>query len=298
LRIRLKERNVRYRGLVIRPPSEAGSYILQVTYGCSHNACTFCPTYTGTRFASRDLREVLDDIEDASRIIPRTRRVFLADGNALCLPTEHLETILGALGRAFPALERVGVYANGRDINEKTEDELRDLAGLGLGIVYMGLESGDDRVLERVRKRDRSEDMIAAALKAKRCGLQVSVIVLLGLGGREGSRMHAAASARAVSRMDPHYLSALTLMVVPGTPLHREQEAGEFVMPSQQGLLEELRMFLQGCELSQCVFRTNHASNYLPLKGVLSRDREELIGIIDTAMRQPELLRPEYMRGL
>lgn len=289
---------MRYRGLVIRPPSEAGSYILQVAYGCSHNACTFCPTYNGTRFEPRDLKEVLEDIREASSIIPRTRRVFLADGNALCLPDERLRTILSALGRAFPALERVGVYANGRDVNEKKEDELRSLARLGLGIVYMGLESGDDRVLERVRKRDRSEDMISAALKAKKCGLQVSVIVLLGLGGKDGSRVHAIKSAQAVSRMDPDYLSALTLMVVPGTPLHREQEAGEFVMPGQRALLEELRVLIQGCELSSCVFRTNHASNYLPLKGILSRDGEEMIKMIDTAIQRPELLRPEYIRSL
>jgi radical SAM superfamily enzyme YgiQ (UPF0313 family) len=240
----------------------------------------------------------MEDIEEASSIIPRTQRVFLADGNALCLPADRLKTILSALGRAFPALKRVGIYANGKDINEKTEDELRDLADLGLGIVYMGLESGDDRVLEKVRKRDRSEDMIRAVLKARECGLQASVIMLLGLGGDEGSRDHAIKSAQAVSRMDPDYLSALTLMVVPGTPLHRDQGTGDFIMPEQRALLEELRLFLEGCELSGCVFRTNHASNYLPLKGVLSRDREDLLKMIDSAIQRPELLRPEYMRGL
>ena len=289
---------MRYRGLVIRPPSEAGSYILQVAYGCSHNACTFCPTYEGIRFTPRDLAEVLEDVEEASRLIPRTGRVFLADGNALCLSNASLKEILSALRAAFPDLERVGIYANARDINEKSEDELRELAGLGLGIVYLGLESGDDRVLERVRKRDRCEDMIKAVLKVKECGIAASVIVLLGLGGKEGSRDHAMKSAQAVTRMDPDYLSALTLMVVPGTPLYREQEAGDFVLPSQHGLLEELRLFLEGCELSDCVFRTNHASNYLPLMGVLSRDKQDLLHTIDNAIQRPELLRPEYMRGL
>ncbi len=289
---------MRYRGLVIRPPSEAGSYILQVAYGCSHNACTFCPTYSGIRFEPRALGEVLEDIREAARLIPRTERVFLADGNALRLPADDLAVILCALRDAFPRVGRVGIYANGRDINEKSEEELRRLAELGLGIVYMGLESGDDRVLERVRKKDRCDDMVEAVHKAKECGIAASVIVLLGLGGREGSREHATLSARAVTRMDPDYLSALTLMVVPGTPLFREQEAGEFVLPSQEGLLEELKLFLEGCHLSDCVFRTNHASNYLPLKGVLSRDREELLRTIDQATRRPELLRPEYMRGL
>jgi len=289
---------MRYRGLVIRPPSEAGSYILQVAYGCSHNACTFCPTYGGIRFEPRDPKEILEDIEEASHLIPGTRRVFLADGNALCLPTSELKKILSRLRAAFPDLERVGVYANGRDINEKSPQELKELAELGLGIVYLGLESGDDRVLDRVRKKDRSEDMISAVAKARECGLETSVIVLLGLGGRKGSREHATRSAQVVSRMNPDYLSALTLMVVPGTPLYREQETGDFVLPDQQGLLEELRLFLQGCELTDCVFRTNHACNYLPLKGVLSRDKEDLLKMIDSAIQRPELLRPEYMRGL
>ena len=289
---------MRYRGMVIRPPSEAGSFILQVTYGCSHNACTFCPTYKGTRFQVRELGEILEDIGEAAVVMPHTRRVFLADGNALCLPGERLKAILAALRGAFPRLERVGAYANGGDINAKSEEELRELARMGLGILYLGLESGDDRVLERVRKRDSSEEMVWAAVKARKCGMQVSVIVLLGLGGREGSREHAVRSAQAVSRMDPDYLSALTLMVVPGTPLHREQEEGGFVLPDQRGLLAELRLFLEGCELSQCVFRTNHASNYLPLKGVLSRDREALLQTIDRAVRTPRMLRPEFMRGL
>jgi len=289
---------MRYRGLVIRPPSEADSYILQVTYGCSHNACTFCPTYKGVRFSPRPLEEVEEDISLAGRLMPHTRRVFLADGNALCLPTERLAAILRSLGRAFPRLERVGVYANGHDINEKSHRELRELARLKLGMVYLGLESGDDEVLKRVRKKDSSGEMVEAVLKAKSCGMRTSVIVLLGLGGKEGSLRHARLSALAVSRMNPDYLSALTLMVVPGTPLYREQQEGRFELPDRQGLLVELREFLSGCQLEDCVFRTNHASNYLPLKGILSRDREKMVEYIEMALSRPEVLRPEYMRGL
>lgn len=289
---------MRYRGVVIRPPSEAESYILQVTYGCSHNACTFCPTYKGMRFQPRDLREIEEDIRMAARMMPRTRRVFLGDGNALCLPTDRLLTILRLLKESFPFLERVGIYANGKDINEKSEDELRNLANLGMGIVYLGLESGDDEVLRRVRKLDSSGEMVQAILKAKECGMLTSVIVLLGLGGREGSLRHAELSARAVSVMNPHYLSALTLMLVPGTPLYRQWERGEFQMPDREGLLRELRHFIAHCEVDNCVFRTNHASNYLPLRGVLSRDRDRLLEIIDEASRRPEMLRPEYTRGL
>lgn len=289
---------MRYRGLVIRPPSEADSYILQVTYGCSHNTCTFCPTYKGVRFSPRPMEEIEEDIAAASRLMPFTRRVFLADGNALCLPSEKLERVLRLLGQAFPRLERVGVYANGRDINGKSSDELRRLAKMGLGIVYLGLESGDDEVLRRVRKQDTCEEMVEAVLKAKECGLLTSVIVLLGLGGKEGSLRHARLSGEAVSRMNPHYLSALTLMLVPGTPLYREWERGEFEMPDQRGLLEELRELISACRLENCIFRTNHASNYLPLKGVLSRDRERLLDTIERAFQRPEMLRPEFMRGL
>ncbi len=289
---------MRYRGIVIRPPSEAGSYILQVTYGCSHNTCTFCPTYKGVRFQPRDLHEVLDDVAGASGLLPQTRRVFLADGNALCLPTRDLSAILDSLRKAFPLLERVGIYANGRDILEKSEEELKLLRELGLGIIYLGLESGDDRVLRSVRKRDTSDEMVDAVIRARKCGIKASVIVLLGLGGAEGSRDHAVKSAQAVSRMNPEYLSALTLMVVPGTRLWKEQQEGKFVMPSQRGLLSELRLFLEHCELEDCVFRTNHASNYLPMRGILSRDRETLMRVIDGAIDHPELLRPEHMRAL
>lgn len=289
---------MRYRGMVIRPPSEAGSYILQVSYGCSHNTCTFCPTYKGTRFQPRDMREVMEDISQASRLMPRTDRVFLADGNALCLPTHDLAAILRGLRDAFPRLERVGIYANGRDILAKGRGGLEELAGLGLGMVYLGLESGDDEVLRRVRKRDSSGEMIEAVLKAKESGIKTSVIVLLGLGGEGGSRRHAVRSAEAVSRMNPDYLSALTLMVVPGTRLYAEQQTGGFTLPSQAGLLAELRTFLEGCELEGCVFRTNHASNYLPLKGILSRDREAMLQMIDAAAERPEMLRPEHLRAL
>jgi radical SAM superfamily enzyme YgiQ (UPF0313 family) len=241
---------------------------------------------------------VVQDIADASRTFPWTRRVFLADGNAMCLPTERLSFILGRLRMAFPRLERVGIYANAADILGKSEEELRELRRLGLGIVYLGLESGDDQVLARVKKGSTAEDMVEAVLKAKECGILTSVIVLLGLGGVEGSRDHALKSAEAVSKMNPHYLSALTLMLIPGTPLYREWEEGKFRMPDQVGLLRELRTFLESCRLDGCVFRTNHASNYLPLAGTLDRDKGRLLDTIEEALNNPSMWRPEYMRGL
>jgi radical SAM superfamily enzyme YgiQ (UPF0313 family) len=211
---------------------------------------------------------------------------------------DELRVIMKALKDAFPRLERIGIYANGIDINAKSREELQELNRLGMGIVYLGLESGDDRVLRQVRKRDSSQEMIDAVIKAKESGIEVSVIVLLGLGGIEGSQRHAVASAQAVSSMNPHYLSALTLMVVPGTPLWDDLESGDFQLPSQQELLAELRLFLEHCQLNGCIFRTNHASNYLPLKGILNRDREALLNSIDIALQRPEMLRPEHMRGL
>ncbi|MDY6795794.1 MAG: radical SAM protein [Actinomycetota bacterium] len=289
---------MRYKGVVIRPPSEAGSYILQVTYGCSHNTCTFCPTYKGTRFSRRDMEEILEDIEKASRVIPDTERVFLADGNAMCLPAADIVTILKSLSNAFGRLERVGIYANGRDILEKSDEELEEFRRLRLGIVYMGLESGDDEVLRKVRKRDSSGEMIEAVSRARENGMEASVIVLLGLAGEEGSQRHAILSGKAVSSMNPDYLSALTLMVVPGTRLFEEQQAGSFRLPTQRGMLDELFLFLGNCHVDNCVFRSNHASNYLPLKGMLSRDRKTMLESIDMAIQRPEILRPETLRGL
>lgn len=284
--------------MVIRPPSEAGSYILQATYGCSHNACTFCATYKGTRFECRPLEEIFTDIGMASAAMPRTRRVFLADGDALRRDTQELLLILERLSEAFPRLERVGIYANAKDLLDKSPEELELLRRSGLGIFYLGLESGDDRVLKRVKKGATAEQMVEAVLKGRDAGMQASVIVLLGLGGREGSRRHAEKSAEAVSRMRPEYLSALTLMVIPGTKLHRQMEAGEFDLPGQAEMLRELRALVDGIDVPESVFRSNHASNYLPLRGTLSRDREAIIRAIDGALADPGMLRPEFMRGL
>jgi radical SAM superfamily enzyme YgiQ (UPF0313 family) len=292
---------MRYSGTVIRPPSEADSYILQATYGCSHNRCTFCGTYPDKPFSLRPLDEVLEDIALAGRRLPHTPRVFIADGNALVMPAPQLVTILDALNDALPLLRRVGIYASARDILTKSDTELSIFHQKKLRIVYLGLESGSDEVLQRVDKRTTAAEMIEAVHKAKRAGIRVSVIALLGLGGIGLSAQHAAETGRVVSAMDPHYLSMLTLMLVPGTPLYRQAKAGDFRLPTPEGLLSELRAVIQHTDqhLSRCVFRTNHASNYLPLAGVLSRDKESLLAAIDEARnRGPDALRPETWRAL
>jgi len=291
---------MRYQGMVIRPPSEADSYILQFTYGCSHNRCTFCGTYGDKPFQVRPIEEVLEDVALAQSQIPDTRRVFLADGNALVLGTERLLTILDALASALPRLRRVGIYANARDILAKTDAELAALRQRKLEIVYLGLESGSDEVLRRVRKSATAAEMVEAVGKFRRAGMRASVIALLGLGGKELSSEHAEHTARAVGAMDPEYFSMLTLMLVPGTELHRQWRSGAFQLPEPLELLCELRQVIAGLDgLSRCIFRTNHASNYLPLAGTLSRDKARLLAALDESLgRGRSALRPEDWRAL
>ena len=293
---------MRYLGTVIRPPSEAESYILQITYGCSHNKCTFCPTYPDKSFRIRSLNEVMEDIEMTQNLMPQTRRVFLADGNALVLSNQKLMPILNALNSAFPELQRIGIYANASDILRKTDLELKELSAKKLLIIYIGLESGSNKVLRRVKKGATAEEMIEAVKKAQNAGFKVSVIGLLGLGGTDFWKEHAIATGKTVSVMSPLYFSLLTLMVVPGTELHRQWEERKFILPEPLDMLREVRVVIENINVSKnsgCIFRTNHASNYLPLAGRLPNDKEKLLKIIDQALIEGESsLRPESLRGL
>ncbi|MBU2688611.1 MAG: radical SAM protein [Actinobacteria bacterium] len=288
-----------HQGIVIRPPSEAGSFLLQVTNGCSHNGCTFCVTYKFVKFSKRPFAKVREDIELAARWNPRVRRVFLCDGDAMCLPTDDLVEILDCLDSSFPRLERVGVYANARDLLGKSPEELALLSSKKLTIAYTGLESGNDEILEKVRKGATAEQMVQAVVRAQAAGIDVSVIVLLGLGSNALSRAHASDSAAAVSRMNPRYLSALTLMLLPGTPLYNQYQRGEFEIMNPVSVLQELRWFLQDVDVEgPCVFRTNHASNYLPIGGDLPRDKERMLAAIDRGLADTSILRPEHRRAL
>jgi len=291
---------MRYKGMIIRPPSEAQSYILQITYGCSHNTCTFCPTYLDKKFGVRPEEEVFEDIDMASRSLSGVRRVFLCDGNALVLPQRRLIPILDRLNASFPGLDRIGIYANARDILKKSTEELRELRGKKLGMIYMGLESGSDEVLRRVKKGATAREITDSVKKAQSEGIRVSVIGLIGLGGKELSHEHAVETGRVVNEMDPLYFSLLTLMIVPGTQLHAQWESGEFELPEPLELLQEVRTVIESLEgLSGCIFRTNHASNYLPLAGRLPRDKQRLLDTIDAAIKRGESsLRPEGWRAL
>jgi radical SAM superfamily enzyme YgiQ (UPF0313 family) len=289
---------VRYVGNIYRPPSEADSLLLQATIGCSHNRCSFCAMYRDKRFKVRPVETVLEDIKTAREYYgPGVRRVFMCDGNALILPMPYLLRVLAALEQSFPELQRVGIYANARDIAAKTDAELRELAGRKLSVFYLGMESGSDDILRRVDKGATAAEMVAAVRKAMAAGMKSSVIFLLGLGGRKLWQENAVESARAVSQMNPNYLSALTVTVVPGTPLARELKTGEFQLPGPEEFAAELRLFLRNTEVKATVFRSNHASNYVPLAGRLPKDRERMLAELDDAIMHHRF-KPEYLRGL
>ena len=290
---------VRYHEPLFRPPSEADSFILQATLGCSWNACTYCAMYRSKRYLVRPLDQILLEITEAGgRFAEDVRHVFVADGDPLGMALDHWEPILLALAAAFPRLRRVSTYATARNLLEKTPEELQHLRALGLSLLYIGPESGDDLTLRRIAKGASAAEHEEAACKARVAGLEQSLIFLLGAGGVERSEAHARASGRLASVMDPRFLSTLTLTVVPDTPIARLENQGRFELPDVRGLLMELRWFLEEAHLSAAIFRSNHASNYLPIGGRLPRDREAILATIDEALAGKHPLRPEWARGL
>lgn len=287
-----------YEPPVFRPPSEADSLIVQVTVGCSHNRCAFCSMYRTKRFRARALDEVRADVAEARRLLgPDVRRVFLADGDAMCLSAGRLGQVLDALHAAFPRLRRVGIYANARDILRKTDEELAELRRRKLGIVYMGLESGDDEVLAAIDKGASVAEMTEAGRRARSAGMATSVMVLVGLAGRARSLAHARRSAEAVNRMEPTYTSLLTFTPTPGSPLFEQARRGELELPGPLESLEEIREFVRGLRC-QTHFACNHASNYLPLQGRMPNAQGAILQLLDTALAGRVPLKPEFLRGL
>ena len=287
-------------GPLYRPPSEAYSLLLQVTVGCSHNRCTYCAMYRDRRFAARPWPRIAADLERARALGPCFERVFLCDGDALGLSTDRLLQVLEGIRAMLPWVRRVGTYGDPRCIRGKTVDDLRRLREAGLGIVYHGLESGDDEVLQAVDKGSTRAESVDFGRMLREAGLTHSLIVMLGLGGTARSRQHIEATAGAIGGIDPGYLAALTATLVPGTPLHGQQQAGTFALPGPFAMLEELRELLARTRVSACRFSSNHASNYLPLRGWLPQDQPALLGLLDDilARRDPQALRPEWLRGL
>jgi radical SAM superfamily enzyme YgiQ (UPF0313 family) len=287
-----------YEGICIRPPSEADSILLQATVGCTHNKCTFCGTYKEKRFRIKDDDIILSDILYASRYMKRLDRLFIMDGDALIIPYPRLKWILEMVRKHLPQVKRVGVYANSKGIRLKSEDELRELKEFGLGIVYYGVETGDDKTLEAIRKGANPQRLLDMGLKVKRAGIQLSVTVLLGIAGAERSLIHAKATGELLSAMDPDYVGALTLMIIPGTPLADDLAAGRFQLPDNAGLLKELREMIASTSLSRGLFFSNHASNYLPVKVRYPGGKEQALRLIDMALEGKVGLRPEWLRAL
>lgn len=290
---------MRYEGKLYRPPSEAHSYILQATIGCSWNKCTYCDMYRDKTFRIRDLAETLQDITSAGGAFGGdVEKVFVADGDALIMPLDHWLPILAACRRSFPNLRQVSCYAMATNLNEKSPEDLHTLREHGLDLLYIGPESGDDAVLKRIAKGSTFDDHVEAAQRAKAAGMKMSAIFLLGAGGKERTDKHALASARLATAMDPEYMAALTLTVVPDTPIATLARRGRFVLPDIDGLLGELRTFVAEAAPTNALFRTNHASNYLPIGGRLPLDRSRILEVIDAALSGKIRLRPEYSRGL
>lgn len=289
---------MRYEGKLYRPPSEARSYIVQATIGCSHNLCTYCDMYRDKQFRVRALDDVLEDIARAGEVYPAQDKVFVADGDALIMDVDRWRTILRACRDAFPRLRRVSCYATAENVLDKSGDELRALREDGLEMLYIGPESGDDVTLKRIVKGGTFSDHVEAARRAHEAGMRLSVIVLLGAGGVERSEEHAKQTARLITEMDPEFVGALTLTVIPGTPQARMVDKGHFELPPIPDLLGEMRTIVELAEPSGTTFRTNHASSYLPIAGELPRDRDAILHAIDLALEGAIPLKPEFLRGL
>ncbi len=292
---------MRYEGNIYRPPSEARSYILQCTVGCSHNRCTFCSMYKDKKYRVRDLAEIMADIRLAGQYYGDLYKVFLADGDALAMPTGDLLAILAELYRTFPSLKHVGIYASPDSILDKSPEDLKKLKEAGITMAYLGVETGDRKLLEDIRKGVTYEEMVEAGKKVREAGILLSVTIILGLAGRTPQAVdHALNTAKILNEINPDYIGALTLMLEPKTEMYRRLQRGEFELPNPFEILDELRLIIQGLEVQGTEFRSNHASNYLAIKGRLPEDKQKILAlinnIIDTNDRR--YLRPEYMRGL
>ncbi|MBN2186605.1 MAG: radical SAM protein [Dehalococcoidia bacterium] len=303
---------------IIRPPSEWRSYFLPLTRGCSNNSCTFCGYY-GSKLQIRDADDSKSEI-DALALFTRSgirlpnvskvvyavaqgwdgNRVFLQDGDALVYPFSKLKEVLQYLNEKMPRVERIGTYATPQDILRRSSDELKELKQLKMGIFYTGLETGDDELLQKIGKGANSHDLAEAGKKVKEVGISFSVTIILGLGGVEGSKKHALETARILTEIDPDYVGALTLTLVPGTPLYEQWQRKEFHPLSPFQSLEELRLIVENSNFTDCFFSSMHASNYLSVRGKLPSDRERMLRELEAvlAARDPSLLRPEFLRGL
>jgi radical SAM superfamily enzyme YgiQ (UPF0313 family) len=296
--LRPEPESFHYEGLLIRPPSEAYSILIQATTGCSHNKCTFCGTYKNKRFSLKPAGILEQDFEFARRYCRRQDRVFLMDGDALIIPQKKLVWILDQIREKLPWVKRVGLYANRKSITLKSDEDLAELASKGLGIAYLGVESGHDPTLAAIRKGGTAESFFQEGRRLMKAGIQLSVTVLLGIAGKELSLDHARATGELLTRLDPDFAGALTVTVLPGTPLADELAAGRYTPLSPPEILTELGEMVRATNLSRGLFTSNHASNYLPLRIQYPDDKERALAVIDAALAGRIGLRPEWLRAL
>ena len=280
---------MRYEGSIYRPPSEAYSLIIQVTIGCAHNACTFCSMFKDKVFRVRKEEEVFEDLELARAAYRRIERIFLADGDALVLSNERLLRILKKIAELFPECERVSIYGSPQDVLKKTPDELRELAANGIGFIYIGAESGSEKVLALIRKGATHDELVSAIKKIEEAEIKSSVTLISGLGGTELSEEHAAESGRLISESQPSYVGLLTLLLEPSAPMYADMKAGRFTFLSPQEIAQETALLLESTSVdNECIFRSNHASNYVSLKGTLPQDKDRMLKRLHDALENKD----------
>jgi radical SAM superfamily enzyme YgiQ (UPF0313 family) len=295
-RIRESE-GMHYEGTCIRPPPEASSILLQVTLGCSHNKCTFCGTFKEKQFQIKADDIILSDILFASKYMQGQDQVFLMDGDALIIPQKRLLWILERIQEHLPWVKRVGAYANTKSISMKSPQELIELRENGLGMLYLGVETGDDEIRKKIDKGSTAQQCLEMGRRVKDAGMELTLTLLLGIGGKTKSLVHARATGELISAIDPEYFSLLTVILIPGTPLWEEHERGDFAMPDERGLLMEMREIIAHTNVSHCFFASHHASNYLPIRAWLPEGKQDVLDAIDAALRGEIGLRPEWMRA-
>jgi radical SAM superfamily enzyme YgiQ (UPF0313 family) len=287
--------------VIIRPPSEADSLLLPVTIGCSNNNCTFCSTYKGIKFQIRSMADIKADIDSIAHNYNRSvRKVFLENGDALICQQEMLVEIMEYLNKKFPNMERVGSYATPQSLLRKTVADLKTLKDRKLEIVYLGVETGDEELLSRIKKGVTPAQTIEAGKKAKEAGIVLSVTIILGLTGAEGETQHPLRTAEVITQIDPEFCGALTLMLEPGAPMYQQWQQGEFKPASPFQALEELRQIIAHSDFTDCFFTSNHASNYLPIRLKLPQQKEQGLKLLDDILktRDERQLKPEHLRAL
>lgn len=289
---------MKYEGSLYRPPSEAYSLIVQATIGCTHNKCTFCSMYKDKTFRIRSTDEIIEDFQIGRERYKYVKRIFIADGDALAIKTEELIKILSFIRERFPECERVGIYGSPKTILSKTSQELEQLKSLGLGIIYLGVESGSEKILRNINKGVTREEMIQAGKKVVKSGIKLSITLISGIGGRENSLDHSLESAKIINEINPNYVGLLTLIVEEGTPLYEDVQTGRFQLLSPREILLETKEMVENIDIDNCIFRSNHASNYVSLKGTLPQDKDLILSQIAEGLELSNLEEKDLFRRL